>query len=194
MKQISRNETGKFFSYLGGKSLSILALGLLGFATQGSAAELSGCYVPKNGFAESVSTSETEQLGLYKIVLQREGWNELSKTERQEIQRTLVLSGPFRGTITGPGLTLAHVLSSGSRDGVLYTAGDTFSPNGFDCNGQTLIGVETLNPVFGTGAYSGLIVGGSIQVEGSVNGCPDDPGFGQNDFVVVESSGSLCFQ
>ena len=184
------DETGTLLRYLRCKSQLMLVVGLLGFAAQGSAGELSGCYVPNSGFAESVSISQTEQLGLYKIVLKREGWNELSQTERAEIQRTLVLSGPFRGILDTVTNTLAHVLSSDSRDGVLYTANDMFFPdeNSTVCK---LSGVETLNVVFGTGAYSDVF--GSVQVQGTVNNCPGDPEFGLNDFEVVGDSGELCF-
>jgi hypothetical protein len=52
-----------------------------------------------------------------------------------------------------------------------------------------LEGIETLNPVAGTGRFAGILPGGSILVRGTVNTCT-----GLNDFDVVPGEGELCFE
>jgi hypothetical protein len=148
---------------------------------------LDGCYVPERGYAESVSLSATEQLGLYRVVLVNANWQALTGEEREKVAKRLVLSGPFKGTITasGPPISLDHVLSDDERDGLLLTSGDTayLAPT----SACILAGTETINLIAGTGRFTNLS-SGSFTVEGTVNFCN-----GENDFYVVPHMGQICF-
>ena len=175
-----------------------LAVGLTATAgaavAKGQSKSLNGCYIPTKGFAESTSVNPAEQVGLYRIVLERENWEALSGKEKKSTTRKLVMEGPFRGVITSPQpILLDHVLADEERRGVVYTQGDDFMVTGVECEGGIISGIETLRPVLGTGRYENLLPGGTVQVEGSVNNCPGDPDFGTNDFEVVEGGGVLCF-
>jgi hypothetical protein len=156
--------------------------------------ELSGCYVPKGGYSLSSNINQTEQLGLYRIVLMRQRWHQLSKAQRIMTKRSLVLFGAIKGEIINfQPITLAHVLSREDRKGMLYSANDVLDIQGSQCNGNILNGMEKINFVEGTGIYKRLSPGSYIQVQGSVNLCPSDAGYGQNNFEVIANVGRICF-
>jgi len=171
---------------------------------------LSGCYVPKRGYAESASVLPTEfnisptdgeelseQIGSYRVVLLREGYKALTLAEKATTVRRLVLQGPFRGRLF-PNGTLDHVLASRDRKGLLFTSGDTFiAPEDqvILCgiaNDKLLFvleGTEYIYPISGTGQYQALQQNESnFAVYGTVNQCT-----GLNDFEVVAGEGALCF-
>jgi hypothetical protein len=148
---------------------------------------LDGCYVQVGGYAESASYSPTEQLGQYRLLLTRkEGCR-----HRHRALNRVVLKGPFKGA-QNDDLTLNHVLGTEDREGLIFTAGDTFFPDAItpcnDVGGVILEGSEIIYPVAGTGIYAGLTEGGSITVRGTINTCT-----GLNDFEVLSGEGELCF-
>lgn len=151
--------------------------------TTAHAQTLTGCYFPQSGFANSQSISAEEQLGTYRIVL--------VKDTGPLRERRLVLSGPYKGKIVNapayPPL-LDHVLGDLNLEGLILTQGDEASliPTG----PTTFEVTEVLNPVAGTGKFSGLIpTENSITVTGTL-----DLATGTNTFDVVPGQGQLCFQ
>jgi hypothetical protein len=184
---------------MGTKSWSIIASSLLASLAlspgllAGGQGSLSGCYVPVGGFAESASYSPSEQIGTYRVVLMRKEAQRRKGRGRDQIQNRLVIEGPFRGVFADEsGQVLSHVLGTEDREGLIYTREDTFALQSVvpcnDSEGVILSGTETINPIAGTGRFAGLQVGGSIEVNGTVNTCT-----GLNDFDVVPGEGELCF-
>lgn len=184
---------------MGTKSWSIVASSLLAGLVlspaplAGGQGSLSGCYVPVGGFAESASYSPSEQLGTYRVVLMRMEAQRRKGRGHEHILKRLVIEGPFRGVVADEsGQVLNHVLGTEDREGLIYTRDDTFTvESGTPCNesgGVILSGTETINPIAGTGRFAGLQVGGSLEVNGTVNTCT-----GLNDFDVVPGAGELCF-
>lgn len=160
---------------------AVLALTAL---TTAHAKTPTGCYVPQSGFAASSSIPPTgaEQIGTYRIVL--------TKNTGPLRDRLLVLSGPFKGKIVGgtdAAPVLEHVLGDLNLEGLILTQGD----QGWVTGGTfpTFKITEVLNPVAGTGKFSGLIAGGTITVTGTL-----DLATGTNTFDVVSGVGQLCFQ
>ncbi len=174
----------------------LLALGASTSWAEEADRVLDGCYQPKRGGAESVSISESEQLGIYRLTLERLGWSDLPSAEKKRIQYELELAGPFQGVLVSP-TTLNHTLGDFQRRGLLMTRNDEFVPSRYGCfvNGlPTLLeGTETLYPVHGTGLFAGLQAGGSVSLNGRINGCVSDPDFGNNDFRVIKARGKICF-
>ena len=158
---------------------------------------LDGCYVPLSGYAESTSLAPRrpsavgdEQLGTYRVVLTRSGWEDLSGLQRARTVKRLVLDGPFRGVITGLSEdfvpVLSHALGTNDRTGFIETSEDYVAPTGQD--GCELWVRETLNIVGGTGDYSDVHTGSTLTVTGTVNACT-----GLNDFAVDSDEGEICF-
>jgi len=173
--------------------LKVLAAGAV-FAltalTTAHAQTLTGCYVPQSGFAASSSIpnlsnpelGSLEQVGTYRIVL--------AKKTGPLRDRQIVLSGPFKGKIVGGTITaplLDHVLGDANLAGLILTQSD----QGWVTGGTfpTFEVTEVLNPVAGTGKFSGLLPGGTITVEGTL-----DLATGTNTFDVVSGAGQVCFQ
>jgi hypothetical protein len=158
---------------------TVLALTTL---TTAHAQTLTGCYVPQSGFANSQSISAEEQLGTYRIVL-------VKKTG--SLRDRLVLSGPFKGKIVGGtqfAPVLDHVLGDLNLEGLILTQGDQGQVTGGTF--PTFAVTEVLNPVAGTGKFSGLSpTGNSITVTGTL-----DLATGTNTFDVVSGEGQVCFQ
>ncbi len=158
---------------------TVLALTAL---TTAHAQTLTGCYVPQSGFANSQSISVEEQIGTYRIVL--------VKDTGPLRDRRLVLSGPFKGKIVG-GTQLApvldHVLGDLNLEGLILTQNDQGTVTGG--TGTTVEVTEVLNPIAGTGKFSGLShTGNSITVTGTL-----DLATGTNTFDVVSGEGQVCF-
>ena len=159
---------------------------------------LDGCYVPLSGYAESTSLAPRrpsavgdEQLGTYRVVLTRSGWEDLSGLQRARTVKRLVLDGPFRGVITGLSEdfvpVLSHALGTNTRTGFIETRDDDVVPLGID---ECELGVlETLNIAGGTGDYIDVVLGSTLTVRGTVNACT-----GLNDFEVVSDQGEICFE
>lgn len=146
-------------------------------------ATLNGCYVPQSGFAasNSIPPNGEEQIGTYRIVLVND------KAPLRD--RRIVLSGPFKGKIVGGNPSnpvLDHVLGDLNLEGLILTKGDQASVTGG--TSTTVEVTEDLNPVAGTGKFSGLIPGGKITVTGTL-----DLLTGINTFDVVPGEGQLCF-
>jgi hypothetical protein len=161
---------------------TVLALTAL---TTAHAQTLTGCYVPQSGFANSQSISAEEQIGTYRIVL--------VKDTGPLRDRRLVLSGPFKGKIVDGTNPLAplldHVLGDLNLEGLILTKDDEGSVTPpIDPNTTTLTVTEVLNPIAGTGKFSGLRpTGNSITVTGTL-----DLATGTNTFDV-EPGGQVCF-
>jgi len=160
---------------------------------------LEGFYIPHKGWAESQELTPyadtREQLGKFKIVLKRQGWKELSDTEKTRIRHKLVIKGIFHNLIKNP-LTLpktSHQLLSNSRDGAVFTSNDELTILGYDvCSpetGSVILNVhETLNFDYGIGKYQALQAGGTVYFQGTLDNCTL-----QNDFEVIRHEGGLCF-
>jgi len=160
--------------------------------------ELDGEYIPKKGWAEMLEIfpgeNTGEQLGRYKIVLKRKGWQSLSGSEKERVRLKLVLKGVIHGVLennsTAP--VLEHQIINHSRDGAFFTQNDTVVVTGAvpcsSAGGLLLNVVETLNIDYGTGIYSGVQTGGSLVVLGTVNQCNS-----QLDFEVIKGQGGICF-
>lgn len=171
-------------------ALAVLIL-VPAFTAQAAEPPLPGCYVPKRGFAASICT-DTEacstQSGVYRIVLRN---NQAPIGERR-----LVISGTFQGAITGKtnecyggaeGMTLSHLLVDKSLEGTLATSSDVACPVGGD--GVTTLEVqETMNLESGSGIYGGLLQGGEVVLNGTL-----DLTTGINTFSVVPGVGEVCF-
>lgn len=161
--------------------------------------DLDGLYIPKKGWAESQELrpgeDPAEQLGRFKVQLNRKGWNSLSNPEKERIRKKLVISGVFRGLVEDPqgSPIVEHLLSNRNRDGALYTMNDAVFVLGAEpcapIPGAVALNIkEILNIERGTGEYQGLQSGGSIALEGTINLCTS-----QNDFEVIPNEGGMCF-
>lgn len=146
-------------------------------------------YDVKRGFAETLSVSQTDQLGKFRVVL--------NPVEGSADNSRLILAGVLKGVLN-PDFTLNHTMVNKDRTGVLYTAGDSITmvyggdPTCEGGTGTTPFEVEeTLYIVAGTGEYSGIQPGSYIVVKGTVNNCPSLPEYGRNDFEVI--GGSVIF-
>ena len=172
---------------------AVLALTALTALTTAHAQTLKGCYVPQSGFANSQSIpvdpgDSLEQIGSYRIVLVNK--------DAPLRERRLVLSGPFKGKsdpATG-GLVLDHVLGDLNLEGLILTKGDVATVTGItyteEGEPKTVDVIEDLNPVAGTGKFSGLrLTGNSITVTGTL-----DLATGTNTFDVVSGEGQVCFE
>ena len=142
----------------------------------------------KKGFAETLSVSETEQLGKVRVVLK-------SDNPSSHLKKKVVIAGTLRGILKEDS-TLAHTLVNKSRTGAIYTDGDSITAV-YAGDPSCVSGVpfeieETLSIVAGSGIYSKLQYGSYIVVKGVVNNCPTLPEYGRNDFEVI--GGSLTFQ
>lgn len=166
--------------------LSITSLSALAeYSTQNTVT-----YNVKRGFAETFSTSKTEQLGKFRAVLKPIRGSRF-------YARKLVLAGVIKGVLN-PNFTLNHSFVNKGRTGVLYTENDTittiYAGNPTCENGTGTIPLEveeTLNIVVGTGIYADIEPGSFILLRGVINNCPSLPEFGQNNFDVV--GGTVTF-
>lgn len=172
---------------------------------------IEGVYIPQRGNVQTmevgipaiqsqspVGIQQPTQLGKFVILLARKGWSTLTNAERQRIALHVVIRGTIRG-LTDLGAnppTTNHVLTNNPRDGALYTLRDQFvmvSAGDLECSqGVPLTGVEVINVVAGVGRYAGLVPGGKVFVQGTVNSCPG-PGFLKNDFRIVSGAGGITF-
>ena len=186
----------KIYAVLKTFSLSLLVFQCLTAYASDNHGELDGFYVTKKGWAESQELRPGdpiagEQLGRFKVVLKRKGWDSLPDSEKDRIRKKLVISGVFHGLVQDPfgqqgGPFIEHKFSNLSRDGVLYTLNDKASiVPGKPC---TFSIQETLNIERGAGIYQDLQPGGIVTLEGTINYCTS-----QNDFEVVPNKGGLCF-
>lgn len=150
---------------------SLCLLSLNGFAN------VTGVYDVKRGFAETLSISQTEQIGKYKIIMRDINNNKLK------------IRGTLRGILDPSTQTLSHTLVNKERTGTLITRGDSvtniYSGDPICANGATHFQVEeTLHIVAGTGVFSGVQEGSYIIVDGVIKNCAASRGFLQNDFIV----------
>ena len=141
-------------------------------------------YNAKNGFSETFSVSQSEQLGKFRVVLKP-----LKESGFRGGNLTLV--GLTKGYLN-PDFTINHTFVNKDRSGVLYTENDTITavytgdPTCENGAGAVPFEVEeTLNIVAGTGDYAGIEPGSFIVLKGVINNCPSLPEFGQNNFEVV---------
>ncbi len=183
----------KNYAALKSFSFSLLVFQCLSANASDNHGELDGFYVTKKGWVESQELRPGdpiagEQLGRFKVVLKRKGWDLLEAPEKDRIRKKLVISGIFHGLVQDPfgSPIIEHKLSNLSRDGVLYTLNDTVSIKpGEPC---TFSIQETLNIERGAGIYQDLQPGGIVTLKGIINYCTS-----QNDFEVVPNKGGLCF-
>jgi len=164
--------------------VSIALLFITSLSTLAEEVETTVIYKAKRGFAETLSVSETEQLGKLRIVLKPiRGSN--------PHQSKIILSGVIKGTLNAD-FSLNHTFVNKDRTGVLYTANDTITmvyagdPTCENGKGTVPFEVEeTLNIVAGSGIYAGVEPGSIIELNGIINNCPSLPEYGQNNFYVV---------
>ena len=152
-------------------------------------AQYSGTYTVKKGYTESLSVSQTEQLGKIRVVLKIVNHSNHTKDK-------IVIDGIMRG-ILNPDYTLTHTLVNNDRTGAIYTAGDSitaiYAGDPTCADGITPFKIEeTLTLVAGSGIYSGIQYGSFIVLKGVVNNCPLTPEYGINNFEVI--GGSVKFQ
>jgi len=143
-----------------------------------SVANVTGVYEVKRGFAETLSISETEQLGKYKFIMKDANNNKLK------------IKGSLRGILDPLTQTLSHTLVNADRTGTLITGGDSvtnvYGGDPVCANGVTHFQVEeTLYIVAGTGVYSGVQAGSYIVVDGVIGNCVASRGYLQNNFTVT---------
>lgn len=148
------------------------------FLSLNSVANVTGVYDVKRGFAETLSISQTEQLGNYKIIMKDINNNKLK------------IRGLLRGILDPLTQTLTHTFINKERTGTLITNGDSitnvYRGDPICANGTTNFHIEeTLYIVAGTGVYSEVQEGSYIIVDGVINNCSDSRGFLQNDFNVI---------
>ena len=162
---------------------------------------LEGRYIPVKGHSQSREVSRADlgetpkQVGKYKLVLKREGWNELSDEEQERIRKKLVIKGEFTGVMNMANMTVDHTMVNKDKSGTLYTQGDFLIPSQGDAvcsSGVPLAGVEQVNFVAGSGEYQNLI-SGTIFLAAEVNNCPGTQGFLRNQFSVIKGEGALEF-
>lgn len=153
---------------------------------------LDGCYMPRHGRIRAAAFSATDALGTFQLLLERRG------PRKRRAKPWLLVRGQLKGTTDPATGTAAHVQGSARRTGFLFTAGDTLAVSKAECvvNGvpQKVSGVQTLRYTAGSGIYAGLLPGGTVLFDGTINGCPTDPAFGRVDFVVIAGKGQLCFK
>lgn len=163
--------------------------------------DLIGLYTVVSGEAKSREIGAPigenyEQLGTFKVKLERSGWDKLSKTDKKTIERYLIIEGPYRGKAVGlneVGLPLIdHALITADRTSVLYTQNDNFVPNAIPtaCGSDalvTIVGIERINVTQGLGRFQNLQKG-TIFVNGILNQCSL-----QNDFTFIPKTSYLCF-
>ena len=168
------------------KSIIITLVCLVSFS---ASAQYSGAYTVKKGFSESLSVSQTEQLGKMRVVLKSEKHSSHSKNK-------IVIAGTLRGILIPENGTLTHTLVNKARTGAIYTDGDTIEvvhAGDLICaSGTPFVIEEKLFIVGGSGIYAGIQYGSYIDVKGVVNNCPGLPEYGRNDFEVI--GGSIYFQ
>lgn len=162
--------------------------------------DIEGFYIPHKGWVESqeLTPHETthEQLGKFKIVFKRQGWNSLSDAEKTRIRHKLVVKGIVHGLVLQSPLSppiASHQLSSNNRNGAVFTSNDNLTILDYEfCSPETgavILNVhEVLNFDYGTGIYQGLQAGGSVHFQGTLDNCTL-----QNDFEVIRHEGGLCF-
>lgn len=155
-------------------------LSLHAFATD----NISGTFDVKRGFSETMSVSQTEQLGRFKFVM------------KDENNTKLKIKGTIRGVLDPTTFSLSHTAVNKERTGTMITAGDSITNIlGGDpscANGSEPFQVEEiLFIVAGTGIYSNVEAGSFITVEGVINNCPGLPNFLQNNFSVT--GGTVTF-
>lgn len=164
--------------------------------------DLEGEYIPTKGWIKSMEVSRPDigesprQIGWYRIKLIRKDWHELSHEDKKRIKKHLFLSGTYTGSLSLQTFTLEHTLVNDSRTGVIYTSNDYLLPEQGDIfcsSGVPLKGVEYIFPVRGEGVFSNL-AGGQIVISGTVNNCPGQEDYLQNNFSVVTGQGSLVFE
>jgi len=163
----------------------------------GQKGDIEGVYTPSSGWVESQELypgeSIGEQIGKFKIVLKRQGWNLLSAKDQDRIRKKLIIKGVLHGLADNSGTEpfMSHQLTSNDRDGAAFTEGDSFfitEVTPCSATGIVLSGIETLNFTYGTGLYQSLQAGSSLILHSTLDSCT-----GQIDFEVIKGQGGLCF-
>lgn len=142
-------------------------------------------YDVKYGFSKTLSTSQTQQLGKFGLILKGDN-----------LKRSFIY-GSIHGVLDPATLTLSHTLVNTRRTGSIITQGDTitnvYSGDPYCTDGVTPFNIEeTLFIVAGTGIYSDIEAGSYITVEGTVNNCAGSSNYLQNDFKVT--GGKVTFK
>lgn len=178
-----------------------LSLGTFQASAGQNSGVLDGTYVPVSGHSFSREVSRISlgeaprQVGRYSVVLNREGWSELSEQEKKRIRKRLVIRGEYTGVMDMGTMTLSHTLVNDEKTGTLYSQGDFLIPqqgDGYCSAGIPLTGVEQINFVAGTGDYEDLVTG-TLVLHALVNNCPEEQDYLRNHFDVVVGSGGLTF-
>lgn len=147
-------------------------------------------YDVKQGYAKTSVVSETEQLGVFSLIIKSD------QKEKRKKSKTIRINGVIRGILDPSTFTLTHTFVNHSRTGTLITAGDSitniYSGDPSCANGSVPFSIEeTLFIVAGTGIYADVEAGSYVTVDGVVNNCPDSPNYLQNNFTVT--GGSITF-
>ena len=165
--------------------------------------ELDGIYNLRRGWAESQEIGASpnpgepvEQIGRYRVTLDRRDWPLLPPAEKKRIRRVLTISGVFRGELVqyiGQNPLFDHALGNDDRTGAVYTENDTLvsPPKIVPCGPPGLVtisGVEQINPIKGIGIYSNLQKS-KILANVTVNQCTL-----QNDLQFIPEVSYLCFE
>ena len=163
---------------------------------------LEGKYVPVSGYAHSreisrPSLGETRlrQVGKFKVVLKREGWDELSDDDKERIRKRLVIKGEYTGIMAEDHFHLSHTMVNKDKSGTLYSDGDFLIPSRGDntCStGETLQGIEQMNIVAGAGEYSNVTTG-TLLLDSDINNCPGTDGFLSYQFEFIAGEGGIEF-
>ena len=148
-----------------------------------------GTYTAITGFAKTLSVTETEQLGYFRVIL-------INSNPAITRKRHIELKGVMKGLLN-PDYSLSHTFVNKKRKGVMYTAGDSITqvyagdPYCSD-NVTPFKDQQTLTIVAGTGKYSNVLPGSTIVVTGTINNCPNLSKYGRNNFEVT--GGTVTFQ
>lgn len=162
-----------------------------------NAGDIEGLYIPASGSVESLElypgANTGEQLGRFKIVLKRQGWNLLPDAEQNRIRKRLIVKGTLHGLveISEFAANISHQLTNDERTGSVFTANDNLLITGVIPCSQTAVvfqAIETLKFSYGTGIYQTLQPEGSVQLAGTIDNCT-----AQIDFDVIRDQGGLCF-
>jgi len=148
-----------------------------------------GNYVAISGFSKTLSVTETEQLGYFRVIL-------INNDPVIKRKRHVEIKGVIKGLLN-PDYSLNHTFVDKKRNGVIYTAGDSitqiYAGDPYCSDNVTPFEVQqTLTIVAGTGKFSNVQPGSTIVVTGTINNCPNLSKYGHNNFVVT--GGAVIFQ
>ncbi|NMH61370.1 hypothetical protein [Alteromonas ponticola] len=183
-------------------TLTLVATSLYSSYTFSTERLLTGEYKAVHGSVKTKEISnpaagETpEQIGRYSVWLVNANWGNLSKKEKSKTKYIVRLQGTLRGQVNPQDFSAKHTMVDDGRKYIIRSDGDQLMPisgDPFCSTGQPMQVQETVNLVSGTGIYSNLITG-TITLKGTVNNCPQQEGFGNNDFHVIADQSTIFFE